>query len=95
MYIISQVSVKSCIRPTAKFQILGIHTIVNVSGAATDVALAQKRLPDHEILLAKLQYYSIHGTPLELLKSYLTNRKQYVEIEDTKSKMQDISAGVP
>ena len=50
---------------------------------------------DHEILLAKLQYYGIHGTPLELLKSYLTNRKQYVEIEDTKSKMLDISTGVP
>ena len=50
---------------------------------------------DHEILLDKLQYYGIHGTPLELLKSYLTNRKQYVEIEDTKSKMLDISTGVP
>ena len=49
----------------------------------------------YEILLAKLQYYGIHGTPLELLKSYLTNRKQYVEIEDTKSKMLDISTGVP
>ena len=44
---------------------------------------------DHEMLLAKLQYYGIHGTPLELLQSYLTNRKQYVEIEDTKSKMLD------
>ena len=39
---------------------------------------------DHEISMAKLQYYGIHGTPLELVKSYLTNRKQYVEIEDTK-----------
>ena len=39
---------------------------------------------DHEILLAKLQYYGIHGTPLELVKRYLTNRKQDVEIEDTK-----------
>ena len=44
--------------------------------------------------MAKLQYYGIHGTPLELVKSYLTNRKQYVEIEDTKSKMLDISTGV-
>ena len=50
---------------------------------------------DHEILMAKLQYYGIHGTPLELVKSYLTNRKQFVEIEDTKSKMLDISTGVP
>ena len=50
---------------------------------------------DHEILMAKLEYYGIHGTPLELVKSYLTNRKQYVEIEDTKSKMLVISTGVP
>ena len=50
---------------------------------------------DHEILMAKLEYYGIHGTPLELVKSYLTNRKQYVEIEDTQSKMLDISTGVP
>ena len=50
---------------------------------------------NREILMAKLLYYGIHGTPLELVKSYLTNRKQYVEIEDTKSKMLDISTGVP
>ena len=48
---------------------------------------------DHEILLAKLQYYDTHGrpAPFELVKkSYLTNGKQYVEIEDTTSKMLDI-----
>ena len=39
---------------------------------------------DHEMLLAKLQYYGIPGTPLELVKSYSTNRNQYVGIEDTK-----------
>ena len=50
---------------------------------------------DHEILLAKLQYYGIHGIPLELVKCYLTNRKQYVEIEDTKSNKLDISTCVP
>ena len=32
---------------------------------------------DHEILLAKLQQHrGIYGTPLEIVKSYLTNRKQ-------------------
>ena len=38
---------------------------------------------------------AINDPVIELLKSYLTNRKQYVEIEDTKSKMLDISRGVP
>ena len=40
---------------------------------------------DHTILLAKLRYYGIHDTALLLLKSYLNNRKQYVEFEDTKA----------
>ena len=39
---------------------------------------------DHTILLAKLRYYGIHDTALLLLKSYLNNRKQYVEFEDTR-----------
>ena len=50
---------------------------------------------DHTILLAQLRYYGIHGTALLLLKSYLNNRKQYVEFEDTKSEMLPITVGVP
>ena len=50
---------------------------------------------DHTILLAKLRYYGIHDTALLLLKSYLNNRKQYVEFEDTKSEILPITVGVP
>ena len=49
----------------------------------------------HTILLAKLKYYGIHNTALLLLKSYLKNRKQYVEFEDTKSEILPITVGVP
>ena len=31
-----------------------------------------------EVLLYKLKYYGVTDTALDLLKSYLTNRKQYV-----------------
>ena len=31
---------------------------------------------DHNILLDKLHYYGIRSTPLDLLKNYLTDRKQ-------------------
>ena len=48
---------------------------------------------DHTILLAKLRYYGIYDTALLLVKSYLKNRKQYVEFEDTKSGILPI--GVP
>ena len=50
---------------------------------------------DNTIVLAKLRYYGIHDTALLLLKSYLNNRKKYVEFEDTKSEILPITVGVP
>ena len=44
---------------------------------------------DHEILLYK------QGSAISHLRSYLTNRKQYVEFSYTKSKIVDITTGVP
>ena len=35
---------------------------------------------DHEILFEKLAHYGIRGSALEWIKSYFTNRQQYVEI---------------
>lgn len=40
---------------------------------------------NHKILLDKLQYYGIRGSVLNLLKSYLTNRNQIVQISDVDS----------
>ncbi len=42
---------------------------------------------NHEILLQKLKYYGITGIALNLMDSYITNRKQYVIIDDIKSEM--------
>lgn len=50
---------------------------------------------NHEILIKKLDYYGIRNKSLSLLKSYLSNRKQYVEINDTKSSFANIKTGVP
>ena len=36
---------------------------------------------DHTILLHKLKYYGLEDSTLRLFESYLTNRKQYTEIE--------------
>ena len=49
----------------------------------------------HNILLDKLHYYGIRNTPLDIFKKYLTNRKQYVEIDTVQSKMGEIQTGVP
>ena len=44
----------------------------------------------HDILLEKLRYYGVNDISIQLLKSYLSNRKQYVQIGDVLSSMQYI-----
>ena len=50
---------------------------------------------DHDILIYKLKHYGIDGEPLRWLLSYLTDRKQYIKLEDVTSDLMDISVGVP
>ena len=50
---------------------------------------------DHQILLGKMEHLGIRGVPLELIRSYLTNRKQYVVHNGMESSQQGISVGVP
>ena len=50
---------------------------------------------DHEIMLYKLEYYGVTGPTLQLLRSYLSDRKQYVEFEYLKSDSSNIKTGVP
>lgn len=50
---------------------------------------------NHNILISKLMHYGIRGNALNLVKSYLTNRMQYVEISGIKSKSLTVRCGVP
>ena len=50
---------------------------------------------DHEILLAKLQYYEIRGTTLKWFESYLHNSQQFVKLNQDISDQKTISCGVP
>ena len=50
---------------------------------------------DHDILQNKLAYYGLNGPALHLFKSYLQNRKQYIEIEQINSDILPITIGVP
>ncbi len=45
----------------------------------------------HDILLNRLQYFGMNGLSLKLLTSYLVNRKQYVDIDGTKSEVKNIT----
>ena len=48
----------------------------------------------HDILLEKLAFYGLTNKAIALLKSYLSNRKQYVQLSDVRSSVRPISVGV-
>ena len=50
---------------------------------------------DHNILFEKLIHYGIEGAPLAWFQSYLTDRKQFIQYEDTSSDLLSILVGVP
>lgn len=50
---------------------------------------------DHDILLKKLENYGIRGVANHWISSYLSERKQYVEVEGKKSSLANIRYGVP
>ena len=49
----------------------------------------------HYILLEKLAYYGVQNKAKDLLESYLSNRKQFVQIGEIVSQVKPISMGVP
>ena len=50
---------------------------------------------DHSILLHKLNFYGIKNNAFHLMHNYLTNIKQYIDFDESKSGMSNIATGVP
>ena len=50
---------------------------------------------DYNILIEKLKFYGLTQSALTLLKSYLHERKQYVQINDAHSNITLTACGVP
>ena len=50
---------------------------------------------NHEILLKKLDHYGIRGIANNLIRSYLSDRKQFVSINNAQSDMKPVNHGVP
>ncbi len=50
---------------------------------------------DHQKDIKKLEYYGLNELSIKLMESYLSNSKQYVEIDDSVSEMLDLTTGLP
>ena len=50
---------------------------------------------NHDLLLAKLQYYGFNRTTISWFKNYLSDRVQYVQLNDVSSSLLDVQRGVP
>ena len=50
---------------------------------------------NHKILLNKLEHYGIRGIALDWVKSYLNDRKQYVEVNNVASAQKTVKCGIP
>ena len=51
---------------------------------------------DHSILLSRLRdRFGVNGTALAWFESYLTSRKQFVQVNDCRSKQHSLERGVP
>ena len=50
---------------------------------------------DHNILLSKLKFYGLNDNAIRLLKNYLSDRYQYVQLRNIQSQLHGISRGIP
>ena len=50
---------------------------------------------DHSILLQNLKFDGVSGTSLQWFTSYLINRRQLVDIDETYSTVTNLTTGVP
>ena len=66
----------------------GIGIFIDIKKKAFDTV-------NHEILLTKLEHYGFRGHSLQLLQSYVSDRKQYTRINGVTSTVQSLNYGVP
>lgn len=76
----------------------GIYSSLNFKNHHINVSIDYSKAFDtvsHSILLKKLEKYGIRGNALRLFESYLSGRKQYVDLNGSCSTEREFTIGVP
>ena len=71
-----------------------LHSGNHVLGIFIDLSKAFDTI-DHKILLYKLAHYGVRGNAYCLLESYISNRNQYTNFQNTESDIKSVKYGVP
>ena len=66
-----------------------------VCGIFVDLEKAFDTVINHKILCEKLNYYGLRGNVNNLIKSYLSDKKQHVSINGFDSHIKELNCGVP
>lgn len=72
----------------------GLEDKQHIIGVFIDLSKAFDTI-DHQKLLLKLEHYGIRGVCLNLIRSYLSERSQYTDFQNTHSDKLSIEFGVP
>lgn len=87
-------STQDAIASLIKKTLLGLDNKEKTVGIFCDLSKAFDCV-DHSILLKKIEYYGIRNKELQLIESYLQERTQITQVENSKSAPQNIHKGVP
>lgn len=88
---------RSTLTNLIEFTQIGLDTIETgrqLDVVYTDFQKAFDRV-DHSLLLAKLERIGMHSSMLDWIRSYLTDRRQYVVVDGVKSRVFPVLSGVP
>ena len=88
---------KSCINALIKFtEFISEALEQKLSGVSLFIDLKKAfDTVNYHILISKLERYSFRGKKLDLIKSYISDRSQYVFLNSKTSNSIDVNYGVP
>ena len=90
----SGISTSDAINYFIDYVVTGFEEGKYVSALFCDLSKAFDCVP-FDALISKLKHYNFSRNSLQILDSYLTDRTQYVEVNNKKSKLESVSCGVP